>query len=726
MSNEQLTVLVQAGNANQSPRYFSNAQQVVDEIVSAVGPHIVLGIPLGIGKPNPLVNAIYRHVVAHPELKLTILTALSLEKPHPSSDLEERFLAPFVERVFGDYPDLEYVKARRAQQLPSNVRVIEFFVKTGDYLQNDIAQQDYICSNYTNAARDMLAQGVNVLAQAVAFQAGEHGAPDRLSLSCNPDTTLDMLDLLAKQAERKVLTIACYNQKLPFMENQAAVAPALFDWILTDSASTHDLFAPPNMKVSLADYAIGLYASSLVKDGGTLQIGIGSLGDAIAHGLIMREQKNGEYRQLLAELVGTANGGQFHPQADLSRFQQGLYGCSEMFVSGFMHLIRHGIVRRQVLDDVALQSLLNTGKLQWQLAPDTLHVLQAAGILGQALSQQEFAHLQYFGIFKAQVQWDNGEIVMGEQRFSASHLDLQQLTEHCLGSELQHGIFMHGGFFLGPRDFYSALHNLSEETRQKIGMSRISYINSICGHEELARLQRRDARFINTTMMVSLLGAASSDSLESGRVVSGVGGQYNFVAMADALHDARSILMLRSCHTRDDKTWSNIVWNYGQTTIPRHLRDIVITEYGIADLRGLTDGQCVERMLEITDSRFQEDLIKAAQHNGKLRSDYSLPAAFMHNTPAALAAKLRPWRERGLLPDFPFGTDFTEDEISIVKALKKLKASVGHPLELLKVIFNNVGDESESTERYLERMHLDELDGLKGRLLRRLFVGNLS
>ncbi len=113
-----------------SPRYFSDTEQLVRELVATVGPQIVLGIPLGIGKPNPLVNAIYRHVVAHPDLQLTILTALSLEKPAGASDLERRFIEPFVERVFGDYPDLDYVKARRAQKLPANVRVIEFFVKT--------------------------------------------------------------------------------------------------------------------------------------------------------------------------------------------------------------------------------------------------------------------------------------------------------------------------------------------------------------------------------------------------------------------------------------------------------------------------------------------------------------------------------------------------------------------------------------------------------------------
>jgi acyl-CoA hydrolase len=54
--------------------------------------------------------------------------------------------------------------------------------------------------------------------------------------------------------------------------------------------ATHALFAPPNNKVSAADYAIGLHASSLVVDGGTLQIGIGSLGDAIGQALIVRDR----------------------------------------------------------------------------------------------------------------------------------------------------------------------------------------------------------------------------------------------------------------------------------------------------------------------------------------------------------------------------------------------------------------------------------------------------
>ena len=63
-------------------------------------------------------------------------------------------------------------------------------------------------------------------------------------------------------------------------------------------------------------------------------------------------------------------------------------------------------------------------------------------------------------------------------------------------------------------------------------MRSVTSINQLYGHEEIDRLHRKNARFINTCMMMTLTGAAVSDGLEDGTVISGVGGQYNFVAMA--------------------------------------------------------------------------------------------------------------------------------------------------------------------------------------------------
>ena len=134
-----------------------------------------------------------------------------------------------------------------------------------------------------------------------------------------------------------------------------------------------------------------------------------------------------------------------------------------------------------------------------------------------------------------------------------------------------------------------------------------------------------------------------------GRVVSGVGGQYNFVSMAHALPGARSILCVRSTRTSAGRLTSNIVWNYAHVTIPRHLRDIVVTEYGVADLRGRTDQEIIASLLNIADSRFQEPLLAQAKAARKIPADYRIPDAFRDNTPARLARALAGHRRQRLL-----------------------------------------------------------------------------
>jgi len=105
------------------PIVYRDTEQCVDEVIKRVGKNIVLGMPLGLGKANHVANAFYRRAAKDPDMNLTIITALSLEIPSPSSELERRFLAPFIERIFGGYVDLEYVKALRKGELPSNIEV---------------------------------------------------------------------------------------------------------------------------------------------------------------------------------------------------------------------------------------------------------------------------------------------------------------------------------------------------------------------------------------------------------------------------------------------------------------------------------------------------------------------------------------------------------------------------------------------------------------------------
>lgn len=703
------------------PLLIDSIDATVDYVLDTTDGDIVLGIPLGVGKPNPFVNALYHRIKANPARRLKIITALSLEKPTGKSDLERNFLAPLVERVFADYPDLEYVKDLRGDGMPPNIEICEVFMKTGDYLGNDVAQQNYMSTNYTHIARDMEAQGMNVMAQAIASKEDAGGL--RLSLSSNPDVVMEVLEKF-RASGKKITAIGVINHQMPFMPNTAEVGPDFFDVLVTDPAGTHAVFAPPNNKVSLADYAIGLHASSLVADGGTLQIGIGSLGDAIGQALIVRDRHSAEYRRILESLCPDGLAGR-----DLGRFEQGLYGCSEMFVNGFLKLIEAGIIRREVFGDVVLQQLINRGTISdASVTPQTLRALLDSGRVRSPIGQEDLAYLQRFGVLRSDVCLDGEELVLDDQRCSANLHDDQAfdaVCQHLLGTRLLGGIVMSGGFFLGPRDFYERLRTMPAHELAKIDMTRIDFINQLYGQEDLKRAQRRKARFMNTTMIVTLLGAAASDALESGQVVSGVGGQYNFVAMSHALPDARLIMMLRATHDNKAGLKSSIVWNYGHVTIPRHLRDTIITEYGVAELRGQPDGEVIKRLIAVADSRFQDELVKQAKSHGKLDAHYEVPERYRNNLPSMLQDKLGPWAEAELLPDFPFGTDLTPEELHIVKALKKLKHASEHPAELLSLAFKSFWEGKDMPQAYQERLGLADAHSFKDTVVRRLLAGNL-
>lgn len=264
------------------------------------------------------------------------------------------------------------------------------------------------------------------------------------------------------------------------------------------------------------------------------------------------------------------------------------------------------------------------------------------------------------------------------------------------------GALLHGGFFLGPKAFYRRLREMDAAQRRKIQMSRISFTNQLYGDEAAKKAARTNARFVNNAMMATALGAIVSDGLEDGRVVSGVGGQFNFVEQAFALPGARSIIAINATRGAGRGLTSNVRWSYGHTTIPRHYRDIVVSEYGIADLKGKSDEQVVAAMLEITDSRFQSELLREAKAAGKIAKSFELAPATRDNYPERIATALLPLRERGLLPPFPFGTDFTALEQRLIGALERLE--VATPLKLLRLALAGLGSgESEA----LTRMALD-------------------
>jgi acyl-CoA hydrolase len=692
-----------------------DVEQCVDDVIKAVGKRIRLATPLGLGKPIPLLNAFYRRAQHDPSIDLHIFTALTLERPKGKSELERRFLGPFVDRVFGDYPDLAYELDRAAGKLPRNVRVIEFYLYAGKYLGNRTAQRDVISTNYTFVARDLLERGVNVMAQAIV--AGTVDGKPMYSLSCNPDVSVDLLRAIEKRGKRRsCVVLGQVNDQLPFMYGDALVAPEIFDAVIDEPKSYHRLFGTPKTAIADDEQLIGLYASTLVRDGGTLQIGIGSIGDALVYALKLRHEHNDVYRDVLHRLgVLERFGDVIARVGGTMPFEKGLFAATEMLVDGFMHLIDAGIVKRKAYDWEPLQRMLDARTFDEQVNPRMLDALVRCGALPRVLDAEAIAKLKTFGLIKASAGTQPGDAV-------------EAIAPSDLGDSLQGGALVHAGFFLGPQAFYAWLRELPEDKRKQIAMRTIGRINDISGEEALNRAQRRDARFINTTMMITLFGAAVSDGLESGEIVSGVGGQYNFVAMAHALEDARSVLQVRSTRIKSGgAVASNIVHSYGHTTIPRHLRDIVVTDHGIADLRAKTDGEVVEAMLAVTDSRFQDELAEQAKRAGKLDTGYDVPEIHRDNRMESYKAVLESFRERGLFPAYPFGSDLTEQERVLAKALGSLKGKVDSmtgKLELLEGALDG-GAVPEAIAPYLERMGLSEPSSLKETLYQRLLIAEL-
>jgi len=416
---------------------------------------------------------------------------------------------------------------------------------------------------------------------------------------------------------------------------------------------------------------------------------------------------------------------------DTNPFSTGLFGASEMLVDGFMHLYNAGVVKKKAYDNIGLQKLINRGLIKEEFSDDILEVLRQNKVIHSYISVEDFNFLQHWGIFKTGLtyvkQMVHTEDGLAIKPYLRQQESLEALKKHCLGTRLINGQIMQGGFFLGPQSFYQWLKELPDDEKKLINMKSVQKINQLYGHETLDRLHRKNARFVNSCMMYTLFGAAVSDGLENGQVISGVGGQYNFVAMAQELPDGNSILNLRSTRKNKGKDISNIVPFYGHITIPRHLRDVVVTEYGIAFIRGCTDQEIVKKLLNITDSRFQDELLQWAKKVGKLDKKHQIPAAFKNNYPSAYQDIIKKYKAKGFYNVFPFGTDLTDDEIIIGKALKALKNDLSSKLNLMKTLIKGLFLQArEDDKRLLQRMDLLEPKNATEWIYQKLLLSKLN
>ncbi|WP_066902277.1 acetyl-CoA hydrolase/transferase family protein [Mycolicibacterium houstonense] len=124
---------------------------------------------------------------------------------------------------------------------------------------------------------------------------------------------------------------------------------------------------------------------------------------------------------------------------------------------------------------------------------------------------------------------------------------------------------------------------------------------------------------INGALGVDIQGQVVADTI-AGDQFSGIGGAEDFVAGAGLELSDRSLICLPSTFDKDGVRQSRIVPWFGPgavITTPRHQVDVIVTEYGAAELEGKTIRERGEALAAIAHPQFRDELLAAAQRAAK-------------------------------------------------------------------------------------------------------------
>ena len=155
----------------------------------------------------------------------------------------------------------------------------------------------------------------------------------------------------------------------------------------------------------------------------------------------------------------------------------------------------------------------------------------------------------------------------------------------------------------------------------------------------------------------------------------------------------------------------------------------MLTEYGIADIRGRSDAEVAAAMLEIADSRFQAGARRRREARRQAAAGLCrIPSGVAANLPEALEPALAPHRAEGRFGSLPYGTDFSPEEIRLGAALRATQGALAKPgggkLAIAAKILRPLPRDAALAPLF-ERMSLAAPRGFRERLLRRLVAAAL-
>ena len=117
---------------------------------------------------------------------------------------------------------------------------------------------------------------------------------------------------------------------------------------------------------------------------------------------------------------------------------------------------------------------------------------------------------------------------------------------------------------------------------------------------------------INSTVEIDLQGQCNGETV-GGIQISGVGGSLDYIEAAAISVDGLSIIALPSTTRKEDR--SRIVTSLGSSgvvTTPRYCVDFIVTEYGVARLKGKSLWERSRALVELAHPKFRESLAEGA------------------------------------------------------------------------------------------------------------------
>jgi len=159
-------------------------------------------------------------------------------------------------------------------------------------------------------------------------------------------------------------------------------------------------------------------------------------------------------------------------------------------------------------------------------------------------------------------------------------------------------------FALGTTELYSWLE----------GNDDVAFLDVETVNDPTVIARNADLISINGALSVDLYGQVVADNI-GGDQISGVGGHEDFVAAAELHLDAHSLICLHSTAVRDGQVISRIVGRLPEGSVvstPRHHTGVVVTEYGAAELTGMTVLERAHALVDIAHPDFRVELRKGA------------------------------------------------------------------------------------------------------------------